>query len=96
MILPFSVEISGVKQPYVTYAIIILCLLIHAIQAHNRGEIDQVLTIYCSSIYAPSLDEYALDALRLDEDERPIRIKVAVVPFVQTWSRHSILNSDSD
>ena len=43
MIIPFSAELSLNKWPYVTTAIVILCLFIHYFQTENRAEVKAKL-----------------------------------------------------
>jgi len=69
LILPHSIELGFEKQPYVTYIIIILCVVIHYFQDLNREEITTVSTDYCESIYDPSLNDDTLDLLRLSPED---------------------------
>jgi membrane associated rhomboid family serine protease len=68
MIIPFSAELSLNKWPYVTTAIVILCLFIHYFQTENRTAIDSAAIDYCESIYNPHAAEDSLDYLRMDTD----------------------------
>ncbi len=69
LILPHSTDLSFDKKPYVTYIIVILCVIIHYYQDLNRYEIHAVATSYCDSIYDPSLDENTLDILRVSTSD---------------------------
>ena len=68
MIIPFSAELSLNKWPYVTTAIVILCLFIHYFQTENHTEINSAAIDYCESIYNPYAAEDSLDYLRMDTD----------------------------
>ena len=68
MIIPFSAELSLNKWPYVTTAIVILCLFIHYYQTENRTQINSAAIDYCESIYNPYAAEDSLDYLRMDTD----------------------------
>ena len=68
MIIPFSAELSLSKWPYVTTAIVILCLFIHYFQTENRTAINSAAIDYCESIYNPYAAEDSLDYLRVDTD----------------------------
>ena len=68
MIIPFSAELNLNKWPYVTTAIVILCLFIHYFQTENRTAIDSAAIDYCESIYNPYAVEDSLDYLRMDTD----------------------------
>ncbi|MFV2032983.1 MAG: rhomboid family intramembrane serine protease [Gammaproteobacteria bacterium] len=68
MIIPFSAELSLNKWPYVTLAIILLCLLIHYFQVENRQSIESAAARYCESIHNPYAAEDSLDYLREDTD----------------------------
>ena len=65
LILPHSADLGFDKKPYVTYIIVILCVIIHYYQSLNRYEIHAVAASYCDSIYAPSAGENSVDILRL-------------------------------
>ncbi len=47
LLIPYSSELSLARKPYVTFAIILLCLLIHYAQDSNRREISRHLGTYC-------------------------------------------------
>jgi membrane associated rhomboid family serine protease len=66
IIIPYSAELGLARKPYVTYAVIILCLLIYYMQTSNRAEIQQAVFPYCNSIYDESLDQDDVDLLRTD------------------------------
>lgn len=64
IILPYSAELGLARKPFVTYAVIALCLLIYSLQANNRVDIQQALYPFCDSIYDKSLDRDDIDFLR--------------------------------
>ncbi|MFK5984810.1 MAG: rhomboid family intramembrane serine protease [Pseudomonadota bacterium] len=65
LILPHSTDLTFSKRPYVTYAVIILCLFIYYLQEVNDVEIYDQVTSYCESIYVGT---DSLDLLTTDED----------------------------
>ena len=67
LILPLSTELRAARFPYVTFAVMLLCLVIHWAQDTNRHTIEQELTHYCDSVYDASLDEDSLDYIRLSK-----------------------------
>jgi len=64
LILPLYTELRLNKQPYITYAIIILCLFIYYAQVQNREQIDKQVNQYCGSIYSPASKNNRLEILK--------------------------------
>ena len=65
IILPYIVHISGsISSPYVTFGIIVLCMLVFLLQATNEQEIDRLAYDYCKGISAERSVDRELDILR--------------------------------
>lgn len=64
IIIPYSAELGLARKPFVTYVVIILCLLIYYMQANNRAEIQQAVYPFCNSIYDETLNNDDIDLLR--------------------------------
>jgi membrane associated rhomboid family serine protease len=67
MMVPYSAALSLAQRPYVTYAVILLCVVIHYFQDQNRDEIGLHTVEYCTSIHDSSLGDNALDILRSED-----------------------------
>ena len=50
MMIPLNAELRLANRPYATYAIVLLCILIYALQANNHNEINKSASAYCSGI----------------------------------------------
>lgn len=82
LLLPHSTDLKLAHRPYVTYAVIILCMLIHYLQDQSRDEVWQAAGSYCELInysnggrsihglvdLVPLLEERGLDYLREEVD----------------------------
>jgi membrane associated rhomboid family serine protease len=76
--LPHGTDLSLARRPYVTYAVILLCVVIHFFQQQNRDKVAESAAHYCELINfsnggrsihglvdsAPELEPRALDFLR--------------------------------
>lgn len=59
LILPYKADLSLAKTPYITYFVIVLCLLIHYAQHTNRVEINEVALSYCAEYDTSGLESGA-------------------------------------
>ncbi|MCW8901117.1 MAG: rhomboid family intramembrane serine protease [Gammaproteobacteria bacterium] len=50
MMIPLKAELRISTKPVVTYAIVLICILIYALQANNHKEIAKSATSYCSGV----------------------------------------------
>ena len=69
LIVPHGAELGLGRRSYVTYAIVILCILIHIMQDNNRDKISLATEKYCESIYQPDENLNKLDILSLERYE---------------------------
>ena len=51
--IPYSAELKLNRIPYVTYVVMLLCILVYYLQVTNNAEIYQSTSGYCQSIYKP-------------------------------------------
>ncbi len=63
LIIPYSAELSLARPPVVTYAVIVLCLIIYYMQDTNRADIIQTIHPFCNQLYDETLDQNNLDFL---------------------------------
>ena len=63
MMIPLKAELRIASKPYVTYAIVLICILIYALQANNHNEINKSASAYCSGINQFSSSYNELDFL---------------------------------
>lgn len=68
LVLPYKTELRLGQWPVVTYALIILCLVIHVLQVDNRDEIHVASIKYCDAIYQSDAGKDTLDYLTIDKD----------------------------
>jgi len=54
LLLPYSAELKLTKKPYITYAVVLLCVLIFYLQDSNRSDIEETVNTYCESIQTPN------------------------------------------
>jgi len=64
LFLPYSADLGLARPPYVTHAIMALCLLLHYFQDSNRQAIGFSVQAYCASIQGSTDDTNPLDILR--------------------------------
>jgi membrane associated rhomboid family serine protease len=78
LFLPHSTDLKLARRPYVTYAVILLCILIHYLQEQSRDAVWQAAGNYCELINSgnggrsrhglvdivPQMEEAELDLLR--------------------------------
>lgn len=50
LFIPYSSAFHFFKQPYVTYAVIIICIVLHQFQWENRRDIEREASDYCLSV----------------------------------------------
>lgn len=68
LVLPYKTDLRLARLPIITYAIILLCFIIHFIQDENRGKINTVAKTYCESIYQSDAKERDVDFLIVDKE----------------------------
>ena len=68
LVLPYKTELRLGQWPVVTYALIILCLVIYVIQADNKDEIHVASIKYCDAIYQVDAAKDTLDYLTTDKE----------------------------
>ncbi len=64
IIMPYSTHLRFNQFPYITFGIIILCMLIYLLQVTNESEIDGLAYNYCKEINIEHSFERELDILR--------------------------------
>ncbi len=67
LILPVDTDLRLGKRPYITYLIIVICLVTYFLQSENKDEIYDHISTYCSSVYTASKPLDALDFIITDE-----------------------------
>lgn len=70
LFLPHSTDLSLARRPYVTYAIIVLCLFIHYLQEQSRDEVMDAAINYC-------------ELINYSNDGRSIHGLVDIVPIIE-------------
>lgn len=66
MMIPLKAELRLASKPYVTYAVVLICILIYALQANNHKEIVRSAQSYCIGINQFNPDYNELDFLSHD------------------------------
>lgn len=69
LILPHSTALDLEGRPYVTYAVIILCIIVYLFQSNNNEALDVAAENYCASIHDSSLSNESLDVMSSDADD---------------------------
>lgn len=96
-ILPYSTELKLNKIPFITYAVILICILVFSLQINNRMSIQNDVSSYCSSIFTikGKLDDIASNrnycAQILSSLHRYVRSKDDVDKFISdriVYDRH--------
>jgi len=64
LFIPYGAELGLGRRSYVTYIIIVLCLLIYIMQDSNKTKINLATSNYCTSIHKAELNPNSLDILR--------------------------------
>lgn len=82
LIVPHSTALRFNKRPYVTYAIMLLCVFVYYAQITNREEILQQAVEYCESINSSKGEYSRLDFLRFSQSE--------CVSGLRNWHRESL------
>ena len=67
--LPYSTALDIKGLPYVTYGVVILCLVIYLFQSENNEDLHRHSELFCKSIYDPALESDTLDVLSTNMDE---------------------------
>lgn len=67
MMVPYSTALSLAQRPYITYGVILLCLLIHYFQDQNRDEIAMHTLEYCTAVHDSTLGDESLDIIRAED-----------------------------
>jgi len=65
-LIPHGAELNIGRRAYVTYAVVILCVLIFLMQARNKQQVAESANVYCSSIQQTGTAPESLDILRYD------------------------------
>jgi len=73
--IPYGADLGLGRRSYVTYAIVVLCILIHLMQDSNRDKIDEAAEKYCTSIYQSQQARYSLDDLRESGSDESFNIQ---------------------
>ncbi len=68
LLIPHSTALDLEGRPYVTYAVILLCIVVYLFQANNNELLYQHSGAFCTSIYDSTLEEDDLDVLRTGID----------------------------
>jgi len=68
LIIPYKTDLRLARVPIVTYAIILLCFIIHFVQDENRDKIEVAAQSYCENIYQPDANERSTDFLVVDKE----------------------------
>lgn len=66
MMIPLKAELRLAYKPVVTYAIILVCIIIYAFQANNNKEIQQSVHAYCSGVNKYKTNYNELDFIKND------------------------------
>ena len=85
MIFPYKTDLPLFGKPYVSIAVIALCVFVFIAQSINESSINDSAALYCESIHNPELDETALDFLRLDVDLCAEILSETYTRAVQEW-----------
>jgi len=67
LFIPHGAELGIGRRAYVTYAVVVLCILIFLLQAKNKAQIVESSRLYCASIYQTGPESGSLDVLRFDQ-----------------------------
>ena len=66
MMIPLKAELRLAYKPVVTYAIVLICIIIYAFQANNNSEIQESAQAYCSGVKNYKSDYNELDFIKND------------------------------
>ena len=66
MMIPLKAELRIAYKPVVTYAIVVICIIIYALQVNNKKEIEQAAVAYCSGVNNFKSEYNELDFLSND------------------------------
>ena len=64
--IPLKAELRIAYKPVVTYAIVVICIIIYALQVNNKKEIEQAAVAYCSGVNNFKSEYNELDFLSND------------------------------
>jgi membrane associated rhomboid family serine protease len=64
LMIPYKTDLKLNQQPFITYAVILICIVVYYAQTQNRKSVSEAAQDYCVSIHDRHLPRDSLDELR--------------------------------